>query len=135
MRLKMEGEREALAAFVRKFDSIGLSSTTPTIPPTKLHPPLPTPGGAAAVFAERQRNRLNVLDGKMMSPLLEVDSPVRVNVPVPLAAEPSLLEERWDAMDDMSLEMDGGRGRSPILRGLELFSEVGIDKENMVPLP
>ena len=134
MRLKMEGQRQALAAFVRKFDSIGLASTPP-MPTMKLHPPLPTPGGAAAVFAERQRNRLSAFDSSMMSPLAEVDSPVRVNVPGPIASEPSLLEEHWDIVEEMSLEMESVKGRSPLLKALDLFSPAAYDKENVVPLP
>lgn len=134
MRLKMEGQRQALAAFVRKFDSIGLANTPP-MPTTKLHLPLPTPGGAAAVFAERQRNRLSAFDNSMMSPLAEVDSPVRVSVPAPIAAEPSLLEEHWDIVEEMSLEMESGKGRSPLLKALDLFSQPSGDKENVVPLP
>ena len=46
----MEGERQALAAFVKKFDSIGLGlgSALP-MPHTKLHPPLPTPPAPACI--------------------------------------------------------------------------------------
>jgi len=47
-RIKLEEERRALAAFVSKFDSLGFS---------KIKPPKPTSGGAAAAFAERKQNK------------------------------------------------------------------------------
>lgn len=97
-RLKLEEERQALAAFVQKFDSLATGGLGLPLPPTKLRPPLPTPGGAAAVFAERQRYRESL--GMTMSTVMETDSPMRPVIP----AEPSLLEEQWDALDDMSFE-------------------------------
>ncbi|OSX59774.1 hypothetical protein POSPLADRAFT_1048250 [Postia placenta MAD-698-R-SB12] len=100
-RMKLEDERQALAAFVRKFDALGLGSALPP-PSTKLNPPMPTPGGAAAVFAQRQRDRLQ-LSGfdAPMSTLAETDSPMRLG-----AGQPSLLEEEWDAVDDVSFGDD-----------------------------
>ncbi|KAJ8073923.1 Kinesin-like protein kip2 [Marasmius tenuissimus] len=68
-RIKLEDERRALAAFVSKFDSLGLgftlpassASTTPTrrtsIASTSIVPPMPSPGGAAKAFAERKHLR------------------------------------------------------------------------------
>lgn len=103
MRMKLEEERQALAAFVKKFDALGLGGLGLSLPPTKLNPPLPTPGGAAAVFAERQRNRmLGMLEADLaMSTVPETDSPMRMGV-VPV--EPSLLEEQWDSLDDVSFD-------------------------------
>ncbi|KAH9942896.1 kinesin-domain-containing protein [Amylocystis lapponica] len=94
-RVKLEEERQALAAFVKKFDALGLSST---LPPTKLNPPLPTPGGAAALFAQRQRSRVQT-ELEQTSSIAEVDSPLRLG-----AGAPSLLEEEWDPVDDVSFE-------------------------------
>lgn len=101
MRIKLEEERQALAAFVKKFDSLGLGSALPA-PSTKLNPPMPTPGGAAALFAQRQRSRMHSfeLDGAM-STVAETDSPLRL-----AAGQPSLLEEEWDAVDDVSFGED-----------------------------
>lgn len=101
--MKLEEERQALAAFVKKFDALGLGGLGLSLPPTKLNPPLPTPGGAAAVFAERQRNRmLGMLEADLaMSTVPETDSPMRMGV-VPV--EPSLLEEQWDPLDDVSFD-------------------------------
>lgn len=132
--MKMESEWQALTAFVRKFDSIGLGGAIPSnLPTTKLHPPLPTPGGAAVVFAERQRNRLSALDvapvPMSMAPLMEAESPVRVTVTMP--SEPSLMEEHWDAaLDELSFDVIEGKTEA-MLRGFEA-AERG-DKEN-VPL-
>ncbi|TFY63510.1 hypothetical protein EVJ58_g3221 [Rhodofomes roseus] len=101
-RMKLEDERQALAAFVRKFDALGLSTGLPMAVPSKLNPPMPTPGGAAAVFAQRQRSRLQSMDpDPTMSPVAETDSPMRLP-----AVEPSLLEEEWDAVDDVSFGDD-----------------------------
>ncbi|RDB16102.1 hypothetical protein Hypma_003402 [Hypsizygus marmoreus] len=59
MRVTLEEGRRALAAFVMKSDSLGLgimspsSSSSSTSLASKLKPPMPTPGGASAAFAER----------------------------------------------------------------------------------
>jgi centromeric protein E len=47
----LEEERRALAAFVTKFDSLGLKL------PSKLQPPKPTPGGALTAYAERRQSK------------------------------------------------------------------------------
>ena len=100
-KIKLEEERHALAAFVKKFDQLGLGG--PVIPPSKLNPPMPTPGGAAAVFAQRQKTKVSQLKEHSMVPLAEAESPVR------LASEPvqkSLLEEEWDGAEDLSFEIE-----------------------------
>ena len=117
MRMKLEEERQALAAFVRKFDQLGLGGLgAPPLPPAKFNPPMPTPGGAAAVFAQRQRNRVSALKGEpAMEPLTETESPIRLGgVSV---AEPSLLEEEWDAVvDEVSIELEKtGMSMSPTI--------------------
>ena len=144
--MKLEGERQALAAFVRKFDSIGLGISLPSLPdpsslpPTRLNPPLPTPGGAAAVFAERQRNRVSSLDASM-GPLTEVDSPMkvpRVSVqPIQLSSEPSLLEEHWDAIEDLSFDdaprpSAVGVSKAKVPSPLSQTVELAEDKENVL---
>ncbi len=98
--MKLEEERQALAAFVKRFDALGLGNSLP-LPKTKLNPPLPTPGGAAAVFAERQRSRLVSSDTELSS-VKEADSPLRIGCGV----EPSLLEEEWDAVNEISFETE-----------------------------
>lgn len=100
MRVKLEEERQALAAFVKKFDALGLGNSI-VLPPTKLKPPMPTPGGAAAVFAERQHRQVRNLSLDL-DPVAEA-SPVRFGGAA--AAGPSLLEEQWDGMDEASFEI------------------------------
>ncbi|KAI0916998.1 hypothetical protein AcV5_007588 [Taiwanofungus camphoratus] len=96
MRVKLEEERQALAAFVKKFDALGLGGSLPVS--TKLNPPMPTPGGAAAVFAQRQRSRMQSTEfDAPMSTVAETDSPMRLG-----AGQPSLLEEEWDDVNDVS---------------------------------
>ncbi|KAI0372260.1 kinesin-domain-containing protein [Pilatotrama ljubarskyi] len=119
MRIKLEEERQALAAFVKKFDQLGLGGLgTPPLPPTKFNPPMPTPGGAAAVFAQR-RSRVTALKSEpTMAPLTETESPVRLGGLG--VAEPSLLEEEWDdvlAEHDVSIELEK-KGMSPTKSGL-----------------
>ena len=54
MIVKLEDERQALAAFVKKFEPLGLGG--PVFPvSSKLQPPLPAPEGAA------QKNRTSTL--------------------------------------------------------------------------
>ena len=128
MRTKLEEERQALAAFVKKFDALGLGNSI-VLPPTKLKPPMPSPGGAAAVFAERQHRHSRSLSLEL-DPVAEA-SPVRIN-PAIVAAEPSLLEEQWDGMDEASFEiveklLTEKGSKSPQSPLKEVFS----DKENI----
>ncbi|KAI0720566.1 kinesin-domain-containing protein [Cerioporus squamosus] len=102
MRMKLEDERQALAAFVKKFDSLGLGG--PVFPVSKLQPPMPTPGGAAALFAQRQKSRISALQAEhSMPPLTESESPLRLGTE---HAAPSLLEEEWDGVEDVSIELE-----------------------------
>ncbi|KAH8104743.1 kinesin-domain-containing protein [Cristinia sonorae] len=128
VRMKLEEERQALAAFVKKFDALGLGNSI-ALPQTKLKPPMPSPGGAAAVFAERQHRQVRNLS-------LDLDtvveaSPIRLSSAV--AAEPSLLEEQWDGMEDASFEIvekllsEKSSKSSPGSPLKEVFAE----KENM----
>jgi len=92
---------------------------------------MPTPGGAAAVFAERQQRQNRNLSLEL-DPVAEA-SPVRFTAAT--AAEPSLLEEEWDGMDEASFEIvekllaGKGGSESPKSPLREVFTE----KEN-VPL-
>ncbi|KAK7015916.1 Kinesin-like protein kip2 [Paramarasmius palmivorus] len=62
-RIKLEDQRRALAAFVSKFDSLGLGTTLPSSSPavsrrgSSIVPPMPSPRGAAAAFEERKQLR------------------------------------------------------------------------------
>jgi len=57
VREKLEGERRALAAFVSKFDSLGLGSNTSDPPSKIVKPPMPSPGGAMTAYERRQSRR------------------------------------------------------------------------------
>ena len=57
MREKLEGERRALAAFVSKFDSLGLGSDTSEPLSKIVKPPMPSPGGAMTAYGRRQSRR------------------------------------------------------------------------------
>ena len=105
MRVKLENERQALAAFVSKFDALGLGGLgLPPIPVSSstsipFNPPKPTPGGAGAIFAERQKNRLVVgpLESLKITETNEpganvTESPLRVPG-AKVGNQPSLLEE------------------------------------------
>lgn len=129
LRVKLEEERRALAAFVSKFDSLGLGGFSfggPSSPAkSTAKPPMPSPGGAQAKFAERQQNKLNALEE---SPL-KIDLTGGVNG---LKGGPSLLEqmpeEEWSMVSDMSFdEKDFKMGGKMPLRE----RKGGVDKENM----
>ncbi|KAH9166098.1 kinesin-domain-containing protein [Lactarius sanguifluus] len=102
-RQQLEDERRALAAFVTKFDSLtaGLSSSTSL---SSLVGGVGTPPRAAATKSSLAR----------LPPIAE--SPLRMDL-AGLRAEPSLLEEKWDAagglsFDDESFEADRALGSS-----------------------
>ena len=98
MRCKLEEERRALAAFVTKFDALGLG-----LGGGKVNPPMPMPGGASAAFAEKQRERQGA-GGKTGVVEENENSPVRMEVGL---RGPSLLEqmpeEEWS---DISFEIE-----------------------------
>ena len=108
-RVKLEKERQALAAFVSKFDALEFGGLgLPPIPvssstSTPFNPPKPTPGGANAIFPERQKNRLVV--GSLGSPKIAetnepganvAESPLRVPK-AKVENQPSLLEQ-WEGV-------------------------------------
>ena len=121
-------------------------------------PPKPTPGGAAAAFAERQQAKkqslassyiANVLANRKSELNIEADSPMRLGAE--LKAQPSLLEqvmpeEEW-GVTDMSfdeIEVENQLlppSSSPPLAPVKFFGvqqRGGVrgvlgDKENLVP--
>jgi len=120
-RLKLEEERRALAAFVTKFDSLGL------LLPTKRQPPRPTPGGALTAYAERRQSKftpstlsdgfLNSAHSNSTKPLntpykgnnanititniAEDTSPIR---PTQFKSQPRLLDQVMPEEADMSFD-------------------------------
>lgn len=114
MRLKLESERQALAAFVSKFDALGLGglglppiSTSSMSVSVPFNPPKPTPGGANAIFVERQKNRMvvNPLESFKIMEANEpgpnssaTESPLRPSTKTKMENQPSLLEEEWEGV-------------------------------------
>jgi len=117
----LEEERRALAAFVSKFDSLGLGG----LAPSKLKLPMPTVGGATAAFAERQQNK----GGNITATAAADDSPVKIEISR-VRGQPNLLEqmpeEEWSMVDDMSFDEKDFRAGSK-LRTKEILG----GKENM----
>jgi len=154
MRVKLENERQALAAFVSKFDALGLGGLgLPSIPvsslstPTPFNPPKPTPGGANAIFAERQKNRLVVgpLESLKITETNETsagvtESPLRVSTKAKVDGQPSLMEEEWEGVsmhvEDFEPEtviasIPSKRGSFLKTIGAEVKDVFGMGKENM----
>ena len=154
MRVKLENERQALAAFVSKFDALGLGGLgLPSIPVSSLststpfNPPKPTPGGANAIFAERQKNRLVVgpLESLKITETNETgmgvaESPLRVSTKAKVEGQPSLFEEEWEGVsmhvEDFEPEavitsVPSKRGSFLKTIGAEVKDVFGMGKENM----
>jgi centromeric protein E len=132
--MQLEDERRALAAFVRKFDALGLGGLAAAVaegtPPSKLR-------GAQAVFAERQKSR----NSSLALPSIADDSPARPDAGRALAlmGQASLLLEEtpgpdaeWTGADDLSFDPEGldapfigMQGKASALR--DVFGE----KENL----
>jgi centromeric protein E len=118
-------------------------------------PPKPTPGGAAAAFAERQQAKqslassylANVLANRKSELNIDADSPMRLGAE--LKAQPSLLEqvmpeEEWGvtdmSFDEIEVENQLLPSSSPPLAPVKFFGVQkgavrGVlgDKENLVP--
>ncbi|KAG9308915.1 P-loop containing nucleoside triphosphate hydrolase protein [Chiua virens] len=108
MRTKLEEERRALAAFVSKFDALGMGGGSV----------LPTPSVSGSVSASassgwgKAKSYLSRIgSGGLGIVAEEMESPMRLD----LKNQPSLLdqtpEEEWSLMEDVSFEMDVGKGR------------------------
>ncbi|KAF8123072.1 P-loop containing nucleoside triphosphate hydrolase protein [Mycena galopus ATCC 62051] len=119
MRVQLEDERRALAAFVSKFDSLGLGLLSATSSPVKV---MPSPGGASAAFAGRREARQHAS---------AESSPIRMSLDLnaKLGAHPSLLEqtpeEDWTELGDVSFEGEVGqdaRWGSRVGKGLRVAS-------------
>ncbi|KDQ51297.1 hypothetical protein JAAARDRAFT_41369 [Jaapia argillacea MUCL 33604] len=127
MRTKLEEERKALAAFVTKFDALGLGTDIPIPPPSRLKTQMLAPGGAHQIFAERQQRHKSTTPSTLALASIPDDSPVRFGVAaVEVGCQPSLLEEAWEGVgDDVSFEIGSGKG------GVVVGREVLGEKENL----
>ncbi|KXN83382.1 hypothetical protein AN958_01519 [Leucoagaricus sp. SymC.cos] len=155
IRTKLEDERRALAAFVSKFDSLGLGLLNT---PSRLKPPMPSPRGAASIFAEKQQNKQQQqsLSGMRTSELglgslkSEVtESPVRMECPSQQQSllDQVMLEEQWGDDEDIDFDVSSvkvvgkkkssefGVGSTKLKGSASTVNprEVLSDKENIVP--
>lgn len=160
MRVKLENERQALAAFVSKFDALGLGGLgLPPIPPSStpvpFNPPKPTPGGANVIFAERQKNRLavgppesrGITEANEASLNSVTESPLRPSAKSKMENQPSLLEEEWEGVSMHAEDFEAETMVTPVappkdekrssflkMIGVEVKDVFGMGKEN-VPAP
>ncbi|KZT11970.1 kinesin-domain-containing protein [Laetiporus sulphureus 93-53] len=96
MRVKLEEERQALTAFVKRFDSLGLGNP---LSPIKLSLPMPIAGGADEVFEGCQKDRVQSPEPYLpISTVTEIDTPIQTRV-----EQASLLDEEWDAVNNVSI--------------------------------
>ncbi|EKM79626.1 hypothetical protein AGABI1DRAFT_74724 [Agaricus bisporus var. burnettii JB137-S8] len=115
IRTKLEEERRALAAFVSKFDSLGLT-------PSKVRSPRPSSGGVSSIFAGKPQNTISEIDsGKNV-----FETPLRLETHK-LQLQPSLLDqvmpqEQWE---DDGLDFDD----SPVKRRVFEFGTGGVSKK------
>ncbi|KAI5981227.1 kinesin motor domain-containing protein [Pisolithus orientalis] len=127
-RTKLEEERRALAAFVSKFDSLGLGAGSNLS--SKLKPAKPTPGGATIAFVERQQNRHSM---NLNTTTILEESPMRMDV----KNQPRLLdqtpEEDWSIVEDASFEVEASKLKVGGKRAESPLKEVFGRKEN-IPL-
>jgi len=163
MRIKLENERQALAAFVSKFDALGLGglglpsiSVSSTSTSIAFNPPKPTPGGANAIFAERQKNRLfvspleslKITETNEPGPNLNgnvnvTGSPLGPSTRTKVGDQPSLLEEEWEGVsmhaEDFEAEtmvnaaVPVKEKKSSFLKaiGVDVKEVFGMGKENL----
>ncbi|KAF9240174.1 P-loop containing nucleoside triphosphate hydrolase protein [Melanogaster broomeanus] len=124
VRMTLEGERKALAAFVSKFDSLGLGGSVP-------------PSSSSSSVRTKTTFGSRVGKGGLGIVVEETESPVRIDP----KNQPSLLEqmpeEGWSLMDDVSFEMEigkakvGGPGGITTKRAASPLKEVLASKENI----
>lgn len=108
VRVKLEEERRALAAFVSKFDALGLAGGS-ALPPSSMS--LSGPTGAPAPLG-KAKSYLSRIGSSVLGVVAEeTESPMRID----LKNQPSLLDqtldEDWSMMEDVSFEMDLGKGK------------------------
>lgn len=128
VRTKLEEERRALAAFVSKFDALGLGGGSV----------LPQSSGSGSLLASaslgfgRPKSYLSKMSGGLGIVAEETESPMRIDV----KNQPSLLdqtpEDEWSLMEDVSFEMEVGKGRLVnVKRADSPLKEVLGRKENI----
>ncbi|TFK52657.1 kinesin-domain-containing protein [Heliocybe sulcata] len=101
MRNKLEEQGRVLAAFVNKFDALGLGSDAPHTPPRSKN--------TYEVFAERQKTKLGSFASSDDFSSNAVDSPMRLQLSH-IKGHPNLLEQmpEEDPWNDLSFEVEVG---------------------------
>lgn len=129
VRTKLEEERRALAAFVSKFDALGLGGGS-ALPPSSV-----SGSGSAPKGLGKAKSYLSkISSGGLGVVAEETESPMRIDVKL---NQPSLLdqtpEEDWSLMDDISFEMEVGKGKlANGKRGGSSLKEILGRKENIL---
>lgn len=131
VRIKLEEEKRALAAFVSKFDALGLGGgsvlpSSSTSLPSSV--PTPTPFGKAKSYLSRLGS------GRLGVVAEETDSPIRID----LKNQPSLLdqmpEEEWSLMEDISFEMEIWKGKPVNGRRAESSLKEVLGRKENIPM-
>ncbi|KAG6816391.1 hypothetical protein H0H87_006540 [Tephrocybe sp. NHM501043] len=159
-RITLEEERRALAAFVSKFDSVGMGLILPSssLAMSKVRPPMPSPGGATAAFRANQAAKLIATPTTDSSDMLAslVESPIRMDMTgggLKLKSQSQLLleqmPEEWSDVSfeqhdpiELLAEKDKGKifgfgigGEAAARKGAKSpVREVLGDKENLAPV-
>ena len=102
----MEEERRALAAFVTRFDALGLGTVPTTV--SKLKPPMPTPGGAMTAYERRQSRTFSSSSINRMPRISDVTA----------TPESAGVSEDFTGMSTISQDFTGDGNYSPV-RGLD----------------
>lgn len=128
-RVQLEEERRALAAFVSKFDALGLGGGS-VLPPSSVS--LSGPASASGPFGKAKSYLSRIGSGGLGVVAEETESPIRID----LKNQPSLLdqmpEEEWSLMEDVSFEMEVGKGKLVNVKRAESpLKEVLGRKENI----
>ncbi|KAN0074584.1 P-loop containing nucleoside triphosphate hydrolase protein [Tylopilus felleus] len=133
LRIKLEEERRALAAFVSKFDALGLGAgsllSSSSVGVSSSAPASMGPGKAKSYLSKIASGGLGVVAE-------ETESPMRID----LKSQPSLLdqtpEEEWSLMEDVSFEMDTiGKGKHANGRRVESSLKGIFARKENIPRP
>lgn len=128
LRIKLEEERRALAAFVSKFDALGLGGGS-MLPPSSVSG---STSASAPLGLGRAKSYLSKFgSGGLGVVAEETESPMRIDV----KSQPSLLdqtpEEDWSLMEDISFEIEVGKGKLANGKRAESVLKVLGRKENI----
>jgi centromeric protein E len=134
LRVKLEEERRALAAFVSKFDALGLGagSLLPAASSVSISGSVSAPGSMGSGRVKSYLSKIGL--GGLGVVTEETESPMRIN----LKNQPSLLdqtpEEEWSLMEDVSFEMEIGKGKLVNGRRAESSLKEVLGRKENIPV-